>query len=284
VPQDPEPETTEPEPVTTEPEVTGEAAPVEEVEEHPELSKEELTTELAELKEKTRIHKEREEYWNTAKKEARAAHFQGREPTRQPVGVPPSTEEPATPKPVEGDFENYNDFTEALTDWKVDQKMAIYDAEAERKKTDGAYIEKRENLIGKLEKGKELHDDFDELVNDPIVPMTEEIIEILAETEYPAEIAYHLATNLALCTKISRMPPHAAAVAIGNIETKITSETPATPPGVTPKEPKPKPKVAKTTAAPAPISPVKPSGSVATKDMNSMTNEEYRAHRQSQKK
>ncbi len=274
-PQDPEPETTEPEV-----EATGEAAAAVEVEEHPELSKDDLEKEIAGLKEKARIARERTEYWTDAKKDARAAHFQGREPA-QPAGEPPSKVEPATAKPVEGDFENYNDFTEALTDWKVDVKMAEYDAEAARKETDGDYADKRANLVEKLEKGRELHDDYDELVNDPIVPITEGMIDILAETEHPAEIAYHLATNLGLCTKISRMAPQAAAVAIGNIETKITSGTPETPPSVTPVT---KPKVSKTTSAPAPITPVKPSGSVASKDMDKMSNEEYRAHRQGQKK
>jgi hypothetical protein len=275
------PQEEEEEPETTEPEE--EAAPEEaeeeevEVEEHPEISKEDLEKEITELQEKARLAKEKADYWTQANREARAAHFQGRD-TAESTEIAPVTPEVSAEPPKEEDFEDYNEYVVALTDFQVTQKMAEYDKEAHRRALDTAHQEKRANLATKLEKGSEKYSDFDEIVQDPLVPITEAIIDILADTDYPAEIAYHLATNLSEATKISRMPPLAAAKAIGKIEAKIEADEQATP-----AEEKPVAAPKKTTNAPAPIKPVKAGTSVVSKDPAKMSNEEYRAWRQGKK-
>jgi len=268
---------------TEESEPAKEAAP-EEVEEHPVVSKEELEKEIAELQEKARQAREKWEHWRDAQRQARAAYFQGRE-VEPPVGEqpPPSRGQvPSVQPPKEEDFDDYNDYIDKLTDYKVDLKMAEYDRVMEARAANQAHAQKRQGLIEKLEAGREKYNDFDEVVHDPIVPITEAMVDILAETEYPAEIAYYLGKNLSQATQISRMPPIQAAKQIGIIEAKIAADEKAKPSGSA----LPKPTVVKkTTSAPAPIKPVKPGGAeVVTKDPSKMTNEEYRAWRMGQTK
>ena len=66
----------------------------EEVEEHPDLSKakETLESEIEELQEKARQAREKWEHWRDASRDARAAHFQGREvqPPPEEPGIPPA--------------------------------------------------------------------------------------------------------------------------------------------------------------------------------------------------
>jgi hypothetical protein len=261
-----------------------ESEPEEEVEEHPEVTKEDLEKEIAELQEKARLQQEKFEYWRDANRQARAAHFQGREVESPPteVGAP---EVPTEKAPVEDDFEDYNEYIDALTDWKVEQKLAEYDQRAQLRHQNEAHAEKRVSLVEKLELGREKYADFDEIVHDPIVPITEQIVDILAESEYPAEIAYYLGKNLSVATKISRMPPLAAARAIGKIEAKIAEDEEGSPGSGSP-SPQPKPTATKkTTSAPEPIKPVRPGGAeVVSKDPSKMTNEEYRKWRMGQMK
>ena len=278
VPQEEEPEeTAAAEPEEEEP---GEPEPEEEVEEHPEISKEALQKEIEELQEKARQAREKWEHWRDASRDARAAHFQGREVEEPPPGPEPGTPEvpAAKPPPKEDDFDDYNEYIDALTDYKVDQKMAEYDRQTQLRAANETHAAKRATLVEKLAQGSEKYDDFDEVINDPIVPIHEGMVDILAETEYPAEIAYYLGKNLATATKISRMPPLAAARAIGSIEAKIAADEEKTSSGPSAA---PKPPVKKaTTSAPEPITPVKPRGAeVVSKDPSKMTNEEYRAWR-----
>jgi len=248
---------------------------IEEVEEHPDVSKEALEREIAELKEKRRLAQEKYEYWRDATKEARAAHFQGRDIEEPPARVP---ETPVAMPPKEEDFDSYNDYVDALTDFKVTQKLTEYERETQLRAADEAHARKRRELSEKLEQGPEKYSDFEEVVRDPIVPITEMIVDILADSERPADVAYYLGKNLSEATQISRMPPLAAARAIGVIEAKIMADETKETEVVKPPVPK------KTTSAPAPITPVKVGTATVTKDPSKMTNEEYRAWRRKDKK
>ena len=56
--------------------------------------------------------------------------------TETPGEKPAEVVQPATPKPRQSDFENYDDYVDALTDWKTDQKIAAFQREAAQKATD----------------------------------------------------------------------------------------------------------------------------------------------------
>ena len=95
------------------------------------------------------------------------------------------------------------------------------------------------------------------------------IVDILADCEHPADVAYHLAKNRVDGVKISRMTPTMAAREIAKLDLRFGDGESA------PNPPK------KTTSAPPPIKPVGSSNTVA-KDPEKMTQAEFEAHRKAQ--
>lgn len=85
--------------------------------------------------------------------------------------------------------------------------------------------------------------------------------EMVLQADQPADLAYHLGKNPDVARSLSRMPPQAAAFELGKIAAQLQI---------------PQPKIASNT--PAPINPVKPTGS-AGKDPSKMSASEYAAWR-----
>ena len=252
-------------------EVPGEAPPVTELE--PPVSTEPpvdeppdpaaLKAEIAELEVKKEAAKEAATKWRKEKAAARADFFKGR-----PEPAPPAiTAEPSRPDP--DSFDDYNNYVDALTDWKVDQKTKQWDRDQVAKTESAAHQEKMVRLQGKIDEGFAKYDDFEEVALAETVPITPMIQEILAETDNPADVAYYLGKNQTKTIAIGRMTPIAASRAIAQIEAEITT-TPA--PAGTNKS---------TTQAPPPIKPVGSSNTV-TKDPEKMSQAEYNAWRDSQ--
>ena len=199
--------------------------------------------------------------------ERRAAYLEGQLKAREPERKPPADLPlQIKPKPNPSDFENYEEYTEALTDWKVDLKIADYDRQAKEKAEEARLFASQVSFREKLAVGRERYEDFDEVVSNPTAPISVVMADIIQGCEDPAEIAYYLCKNWDISAPISRMTPVQAARAIGNIEAEIKGKLPNQPP---------KPKVSK---APEPIKPVGGS-EVVSKDPEKMSNEEFRRWR-----
>ena len=222
-----------------------------------------LKAEIKDLQEKKEAAKEAATKWRKEKAAARADYFKTRQ---EPAPVQPEAVEPSRPDP--DNFDDYNDYVEKLTDWKVDQKTKQWDRDQAAKTDDVAYQEKMVRLQGKIDEGFTKYDDFEEVALAETVPITPMIQDVLAETENPADVAYYLGKNRTECIAISKLTPIAAARAIARIETKLEGGNPA-----------PNPK--KTTNAPPPIKPVGSSNTV-NKDPEKMTQAEYETWRASQ--
>ncbi len=187
-----------------------------------------------------------------------------------PEGVPP--------KPEEDDFENYVDFIDALTDWKVDVKIAGFQKGGDPGAPAGEPTPEDIEFQDKLSKSRALHDDFDQVAFDATVPITHTMLEILkADCDNPGEVAYYLAKNRAECQAIAGMTPTRAAIAISKIEAGIPASAAPPPAADTPAPPDPNKKVV--SSAPEPISATGP-GMVITKDPNKMNQAEYEQWRQ----
>ena len=184
----------------------------------------------------------------------------------------PVVVQPATPEPQQSDFGDYTEYVKALTDWKTDQKIIAFQREADRKAADTRLKTNATEFQVKLVEGEERFEDFEEVARNPILPITPAMIEILKDTDYPADVAYYLGKNIKECTMISRMPVLQAARVIGRIEAEIKSKFVD---GKSPTSPA-KPKIV--TNAPAPVKPIG-SAEVVTKDPNKMTQTEYEAWR-----
>ena len=202
-------------------------------------------------------------YWRRQKAEARKDYF------KQPE-TPPAQAEKAEQtdlqRPDPSQFNDYDKYVDALTDYKTDQKLAQWRREEEIKAQDETTQKRAARLQQGINKGYEKYDDFEDVAMDPAVPITPMVTEILAESDNPADIAYYLGKNRPEAVKISRMTTIAAAREIAKIEAKLSAEPP---PGPTPTK--------KTTAAPPPINPVGGSSAGPTKPLEDMSQKEYEA-------
>jgi hypothetical protein len=111
------------------------------------------------------------------------------------------------------------------------------------------------------------HPDYMERVGEMVaaVPLPQEILNVIGSSDLGVDVAYHLATHLDVADRLARMSPVAAAVEIGRIEARLSAPKPSKP----------------VTNAPAPV-PTVGGGSIASKDPDRMTVEEWMAHRNAQ--
>lgn len=137
-------------------------------------------------------------------------------------------------KPVAANFTTYEEYVEALTDWKLEQRDAL------RKQAD-AQDSQRATVQAQVTAARARHDDYDQVVNDQ-VSITPAMAEVMVSSENGAEIAYFLGSHPDEAARISKLSPAAAGLALGKIEASLNLESSAA---------QPKPKVAQT-KAPAP--------------------------------
>lgn len=177
--------------------------------------------------------------------------------------------------PQEKDFEDYSEFVAAKAVWRYAQDTHSREAEAvgsdveeARRKLDQIdATEKRlvqENFAAQVADARTRYADYDAVVTARDVPISQQVVEIVTQSDVGADVAYHLASNKALAAEISAMTPIEAARAIGRIEAKITA-----------------PRSRTTSTAPDPITPVK-GKAAATKDPSKMSMSEYKKWRASQ--
>ncbi len=197
---------------------------------------------------------------------------------------------PDTAKPNREDFEDDASFLEALADWKVESKLKAQQAES-TKKTDEVdekqAVEEIEQELNEIaDRGRDKYDDYEEVVFDKNLVLTQGMVETILETDNAEDIFYYLGKNPDVAAEIGEMSALKAAKEIGKIEMKLAAETPK--PNVASDGGKESPdKVVqsaastkkKITQTPEPIEPVRATGAIE-KDPTKMTPKEYRAWRE----
>ena len=198
---------------------------------------------------------------------------------------------PATDKPDPEDFEDTPSYLEALTDWKVEQKLNTQRAEATAETEETSDRQAVEDIEEELEiiadRGRDKYDDYDALVFDKDLVLTHDMIETILQSDISEEILYYLGSNPETSASLGEMSALKAAREIGKLEVEIAAgipklntsseggeKSPDAKPVKTPKK--------KTTKAPEPIIPVKTTG-VTDKDPSKMSPKEYRAWRERNK-
>ena len=228
----------------------------------------EINAEIEALK-KLKEQKEKAEretgYWRRKEAESRMNYERN---MTTPIAPPAKAE--ATGEPDPDSFDDYTDFVKALADHRVKVARQQWDQEAANRGSREAQKEREANLKVKMDEGFIKYNDFADVTFDPTAThITPLIVDILADCEHPADVAYHLAKNRVDGVKISRMTPTMAAREIAKLDLRFGDGKSI------PDPPK------KTTSAPPPIKPVGSSNTVA-KDPEKMTQAEFEAHRKAQ--
>lgn len=176
-----------------------------------------------------------------------------------PSTPPPPAGKPSTAKPDLANYKTLEDYTEALTDWKLDQREAKRQ-EAEAKATaEKAAQTQQESWSQREQAARKAHADYQELVESTPIPEGPGVMaarQALLEDDNGAEILYWLAKNPAELKRIAELSPVRAIAEIG----KISAGLAPAPNGGAPDNPKPK-----VSSAPRPPSPIV-HGTVKTAD------------------
>jgi hypothetical protein len=235
-----------------------EEAPVEdEVESESEEESEEDVTNETKPKKKGGFIKKLEakeaeiEYW---KQQAIKASKESKESTSQE-----SLSKLDNTKPDIGDFDDYEVFQEALVEWKVEQKLAESNAQAQRKVVE-------DNFKNQVKEAQKKYDDFQDVISVLDNKVSKEFFEESIKADNAAEIAYHLGQNYEQYSDIllSNNPAQINRL-LGRLEAQLSQ--PKT-------NPIPEKKPVKVTSAPAPITPLKGTVTI-TKDYGKMSADEY---------
>jgi len=199
-----------------------------------------------------------------AAKDAQIAELEARLANNQPK---PQVE--ASDKPKLDDFETYDQYTEALTDWKFDQKTKEHESKSREESLRNEAKKCAESYAAKADEFAKANPDFDEVVAESDV-FTPIMVQAIQESDLGPEIAYYLANNTDEASKIAGLGIVAMNRALGRIEAKLES-----------KESKP---AVRTTNAPPPIKPVTKSASTSVDPYSTnMEADEYARWRRQRK-
>lgn len=189
----------------------------------------------------------------------------------------PSQQQAADPRPERRNFASDEQYTDALSDWKVDQRIAA----RERKDADARYAAAQEqvtrNWQAQIEAGKDDMPDFDAVVGAAEMVFPQVVLDAVVDAG--PRVAYHLAKHPDEARRIAAMRTSAGVAAVNKLGEQLAG-------GDGGKTPAPAPTPAAAPAAkgepfkaPEPIEPLKGGASTVGKDESEMSHEEWVAAR-----
>lgn len=192
----------------------------------------------------------------------------------------------AAGRPNPDDYEDFDDYTEALTEWKaneiVEKRFSEREAKENSEREDREAEERGKALDASFAEAREKYPDFDEVALSEDVQYSQAMIDAMNASDSFTDIAYFLGNNLKIAGKIAHLDPVSAALQIGYIESQIAS---ANNEKTEDTEEKPKPEK-KATKAPDPPAIVSGGTTVVEKTLDEVSHNPaaYRNLRHKQKK
>jgi hypothetical protein len=171
--------------------------------------------------------------------------------------VAPPVEPPAVAgRPDLKDFKTLEEYTEAITDWKLNQRAAAYQADQEKRVAETAARTLQDSWAERDAAAAKAHPDYRELMDSTEIPVGPGVLaarQALLEEDNGAEILYWLAARPAELKRIASLSPAKAILEIGKLAATLA-------PSTSPENTRPK-----VSSAPRPPSPL-PHGTVRTAD------------------
>jgi hypothetical protein len=211
------------------------------------------------------------EYWKR-----RALEGAGETQKDAPKDEKPKQDAQGKPKPDQ--YETHEEYVEALTDWKLEQRDKAREAKARETELQTAQQKLAQAHIERVQAFAKKVDDFEEVVEAASdIVVSPALREAVLQSDNSAELIYELAKNRAEFERINALSPLAAARALGAFESRIAASKAK-------EEQKPEPK--KQTLTPKPIAPVGGGKGAVAKSIDdpSLTQAEYEALRRKQMK
>lgn len=172
-----------------------------------------------------------------------------------------------TTKPARTEFANDDAYLEALTEWKVDQKVQRYNQQTHAERANEAQTRHdttRFELYQQRVAESELPD-YQKVVGESDVPAAPHVLESILDSENGPTLAYHLAKNPDVAQQLNEMTPLQAAREIGLLEAQLAQ----------PRIEKRTTNKVTTSKAPEPITPVRGGNGQFQKAPEAMTDTEW---------
>jgi hypothetical protein len=193
---------------------------------------------------------------------------------RQPDVSPDVASAPSAGRPVQDDYETYDQFQEALVDWKVNLRLTERDA-VERERIERVSAKRAHDAVvdahtGRIDAFRETHSDFDAVIEQgKALPMTQPMQDSVLNSDMGPAVMYHLCQFPEECDRIAAMPPMHAIREMGKLEARIEAAQTG-----------PASSAASMTSAPRPIKPVGGGATASTVPLDQMDYQSYRRARQ----
>lgn len=208
------------------------------------------------------------EYW---KAKAMASEKPAEQQTNSKVQAKGTNE-----KPKEEDYNSHEEWQDAVTEWKVDQRLAERDRAAKEDSLRKESETKVKTFGDRIQAFEKSNPDFREVLEDvEHVKLSAALQSEFLDSENGPRLMYELAKNPEEYERINALPYNQAIKALAKFEAGLEKPAEAKAP-IQPKTPK----------APPPIKPVGSRGSGTVKDLSEMTDfdEYYRARNEQESK
>lgn len=177
----------------------------------------------------------------------------------------------APKKPTPDQFQNYDDYVEALAEFKADKK---FDERMAQHTERQAQVVTANTFKERCAEFAKVTPDFSEVVSASRTPIAQHVGELMSDSDQGAELAYHFAKNPQALMDLNGMSPQAAARAIGRLEAGFSKKETATAP--------PAPPTKVVTKTPPPAGASGSQGRSTSTDLGRASMDEYVAARKSQ--
>lgn len=167
-----------------------------------------LITRFSELTSKARAAEER-----ATAAEAKLAEIEGKKP-----------KDADKPVPEAKDYTDFDDYTDAVADWKADKKLAEREASDRKAKEEAQAGEVMKAWNTRIESAKERYPDFHEIVTSAATEYQPVIRKILIESDFGPDVLYHLSNDDKDAAKFSKMNVDQQIKFIGRLEGRFETD------------------------------------------------------------
>ncbi|MGI9297834.1 MAG: hypothetical protein ACR2QC_08040 [Gammaproteobacteria bacterium] len=220
-------------------------------------------------------------------KDTQIAELKGQVDTLTKLVQPKQDDSPQTSdtsgRPSRGNFDDDDDYFEALADWKASERVAAALSRRDQEERERQEAEKAsgvsETYAGRLQEARTRYDDYDEVVESSDLIISDDVTGAILESEQGPDIVYYLAQNPEEGKRLNGLSAVKLGKELGKIEAKVAwvpdddgdgnEEEPDTPPQRQQRQ------------RSRPISPISSGGSTDTQpqDTEKLSYRDYRARR-----
>ena len=128
-------------------------------------------------------------------------------------------------KPTLDKFDSYDEFTEALTDWKIEQREQIRDQSNNERQAENQRRELQKSFAEKTEKFREATPDYDDVISEiSDVELSPAMIEAVIDSDVAAQLTYFFGKNPDELDRINELSPIRLAREIGRLEAQLANK------------------------------------------------------------